>query len=152
MRTASILAVAVATGGILLGTMLGSAAAPDMKDPPAPWWQRDEDQGTALQAQSVQQTHIERASPFGGYRPDLDYAAEAWSSPLPEYELAPLSDSRATPFAFDATGTNFDPVGAEGVADEAEAAANEAAAAAAPGRTNASSEIRKSELAKSGLY
>ena len=150
MRTAGIWTLAIASGGILLGALLGSAADPDMKDPPAPWWQQAEDEGADPSAYAFAETDAGRVSPFGGYRPDLDYDAEVWSLPIPEYEMAPLFDEEPVPFADEASAGEHDAAAAADAADDAEAAVDEAIAATIPG--SETPEVRKSALAKAGLY
>ena len=147
----------VVTGGVLLGAVLGKASEPDMKDPPAPWWQltgRDEAVASGDGYQFVE-AGPQDLNP-GGYRPDLDYEALAWNLPLPDYELAYLVDEPLEAPADGLPVVTYGITAAEDAADEAEAAAGEALAAepseAEPAPGPASGEVRKSELALAGLY
>ena len=154
MRTAGIWALGIASGGLLLGLLLGSAAVPEMKQPPAPWWQQDDDGSPYRPARDrsasiFAQTETGTASSIGGYRPDLDYTAEVWSPRLPDSELAPLSDEYDAYFAYEEAAANRDTRGAEEAADNAEAAVEEAYEA---NHASAAPEVRKSELARTGLY
>jgi len=146
----------IVTGGLLLGTLLGRAADPDMKEPPAPWWQLTGSEDLTIQNQGglvFVEAGPEDTNP-GGFRPDLDYDALAWNLPLPDYDFAHLLDEPADQPA-DWPTVTYGVTAAEEAADQAEAAAGEALAAepvevaeAAP----APGEVRKSELALAGLY
>lgn len=160
MRKAGILAAGIASGGLLLGLLLGSAVAPEMKEPPTPSWQQDDDGNLdrsapdrSIYASIPPETNTARS--FGGSRPELDYSAEAWSPRLPAYELAPLSDEYEAHFAYDDSPAIRDTSGAEEAAENARAAVEEARAADPapdPAPAPAAPEVRKSELARTGLY
>jgi hypothetical protein len=153
MQTAGKWVMGIVTGGVLFGALLGTAARPDMKEPPVPSWQLT---GRAEIAASDRQPFFEAApedlNPYGGYRPDLDYTAEVWALPLPDYDLAALRDE---PLSADWPTVSYGYTSADRAAEEAEDAARDAQSAqqresdtqAEPG-----AEVRKSELALAGLY
>ncbi len=146
-------ALAIVPAGIMLGAVLGAAANPEMKDPPTPWWQLTgrEDFVISEDRQFVE-AWPEDLNVFGGYRPDLDYDAEIWSLPIPEYDLAALADQPFETPAYDLPTVTYGVTGAEEVADEAEEVAEEAQAAEAAGPEPEPAEVRKPELALAGLY
>jgi hypothetical protein len=140
----------VATGGIALGVWLGHAANPEMKDAPAPWWQ------LVGRAEVVASTPAwsfaagpDDLSPASGYRPDLDYDAEAVSAPIPAYDLAALSEQPLAAQVEEMPTVSYGVAAAEEVVDEAEAAAGDALAAQEP---EPKPEVRQAELASAGLY
>lgn len=150
-------ALGVLTGGLLLGALLGAAADPEMKDPPAPWWQATGREENVASAEPVLFDPPEGLNAFGGYRPDLDYEAEVWSSPIPESEWAAFdyepypADEEFGPVPYDLPSVTSDPGAADDVADDAELAVEEAKAAE-QAKAEPESEIRKSPLARAGLY
>jgi hypothetical protein len=150
MLTASKWVLGIVTGGLLLGTLLGKAADPDMKEAPAPWWQLT-GRGDVAASDDYQLVDLRPPSLPGGYRPDLDYNAEAWSLPIPEYDLVilleePLKDDWPAP-AY-ATEPLDDPAAGAGPADDTvDAPADEESADSAP-----ADGVRKSHLAMAGLY
>ena len=151
MRTAGLWSIGIVAGGVALGILLAQAARPEMKDAPPQWWQLT---GTDNAAR-VSDVQFAEAWPEdlyvpSGYRPDLDYDAEIWSLPIPEYEMAPLVDEEPVPFADEASAGEHDATDAADAADDAEAAVDEAIAATTPG--SETPEVRKSALAKAGLY
>ena len=137
----------IVTGGIALGALLGAAANPEMKDAPAPWWRL-----TATPPIFASEHYFVDVGPQdldvpGGYRPDLDYDAEVWELPIPEYELAALAEE---PLADELPTVTYGV--AEQVADEAEAAVEDAVAAEQLEPAPAPAEVRQSELVLAGLY
>jgi hypothetical protein len=142
-------ALTIVPAGIALGALLGDAANPEMKDPPAQWWQlAGADEVAVAEGALLFEAGPDDLSPFGSYRPDLDYDAEVWAEPIPAYEMAALTDEpSALPGSLPTVTYG---VAAEEVADAAEAAAEEAVAAAQP--EPAPTDVRKSELASAGLY
>lgn len=141
----------IVPSGVLLGALLGTAADPDMKAAPAPWWRLTGASEVAVSGEQFAEAWPEDLSVPTGYRPDLDYDAEVRALPIPAHELAPLNEPPAMPE--DALPTvTYGVTAAEDVADQAEAAAEDALAADAPAPEPAPDEPRKSELAAAGLY
>ena len=140
-------AAGVVVGGVVLGAVLGSAADPDMKDAPEPWWQQSGRDGVVTEADPVLFEDRRTAGAPGGFRPDLDYDAEVWSLPLPDYEMAAMADDA---FADELPEEGYD-ANAESVADDAERAVEDAEAAREIDTPPATT-VRKSELAVAGLY
>jgi hypothetical protein len=140
----------IVTGGIVLGTFLGAAANPEMKQAPAPWWQLTgrEDEIVVSNMQFVE-PFPEDLDVFGGYRPNLDYDAVAWALPIPEYELAAYAEELSAPAAEELPRVTYGITEAELAAEQAEAAAEEAEAAEV---AEPAPEAPKSELALAGLY
>jgi hypothetical protein len=137
----------IVTGGIALGTFLGAAANPEMKQAPAPWWQTAGRDEVVVSNMQFVQPFPEDLDVFGSYRPNLDYDAVAWSLPIPDYELAPLTEE---PFvaavAEELPTVTYGITEAEVAAEEAETAAEQAVAA------EAAREPPQSEPALAGLY
>ena len=153
MQTAGKWVMGIVTGGVLFGALLGKAASPDMKEPPVPSWKLS---GREEVAASAQQQFFEAApedlNPYGGYRPDLDYAAEVWALPLPDYDLAALRDE---PLSADWPTVSYGYTSADRAAEESEDAARDARSAhqgEADTQAEPGAEVRKSELALAGLY
>lgn len=140
----------IVPAGVLLGALLGTAADPDMKDPPTPWWRLTGTDRIAVSDQQFAEAWPEDLSVPTGYRPDLDYDAEVWALPVPAYELAILDEPPAMPDEALPTVT-YGVSAAEDTADAAEAAAEDALAAEAP-EPMPPAEPRRSELAAAGLY
>lgn len=156
MQAAGKWVMGIVTGGIALGAVLGAAAKPDMKDPPEPWWRlTGAETVIASSDQQFAEAWPQDLNPFTGYRPDLDYEAEAWALPISEHDLAALDEVGFEPLADDLPTVTYG-VTAEDVADEAEAVAEDALAAQTidrePAPGPAPGEVRKSELATAGLY
>ena len=141
-------AIAIIPCGIALGALLGSAANPDMKDPPAQWWQLAGQQEFAVSDQVWIEAGPEDLNP-GGYRPDLDYDALAWDVPNAEYELAAFGEEPPAARPDDLPTVTYGIAEAVDAGDEAQAVADEAAAAQA---AQPDAEVRKSELVVAGLY
>lgn len=144
-------AAGVVAGGLVLGTLLGAAADPDMKDAPEPWWQQTGRDDVIAEAEPVLFEDPRNFQAPGGFRPDLDYDAEVWALPIPDYEMAALADDPYDPFAEELPEVSFD-TSAEHAADRAEQAVDDAAEAREAGTPPAATEVRKSELAVAGLY
>ena len=143
----------IVASGIALGTVLGAAANPEMKDPPAPWWQlTSRDEFVASNDGQFVEAWPEDLDVFGGYRPDLDYDAEVWELPISEYDLAALAEEPFEVPAYELPTVTYGVTAAEEVAVEAESAAEDAQAAEAAEPETAATEVRKSELALAGLY
>jgi len=140
-------AAGVVVGGIILGALLGSAADPDMKDAPEPWWQQSDRDGAVADVDPVLFEDRRTVAAPGGFRPDLDYDAEVWSLPSPDYELAAMAED---PFADELPEEGYD-ANAESAADDAERAVEDAEAAREIDTPPATT-VRKSELAVAGLY
>jgi hypothetical protein len=156
MHAAGKWALAIVPAGTMLGALLGNAANPEMKDPPAPWWQlTGRDEIVADDAQFAE-AWPEDLDVFGGYRPDLDYDAEVWALPIPEHDLAALAEQPFRVPAYELPRVTYGVTAAHEVADEAEAVAEQAQAAEAaepaPPPAPAPAEVRKPELAIAGLY
>lgn len=147
MLTAGKWVMGIVMGGLLLGTLLGKAADPDMKEAPTPWWQLTGRDDVAA-ADDYQLVETRPPSLPGGYRPDLDYNAEAWSLPYPEYDLALLLDE---PLADDWPAPDFATEEIDDPAAETEPAP-EPPADAEPAPEPAPGDVRKSHLAMAGLY
>jgi hypothetical protein len=146
-------ALAIVPAGVMLGALLGAAANPDMKDPPTPWWQlTGRDDFVASDDRQFVEAGPEDLNVFGGYRPDLDYDAEIWSLPIPEYDLAALSEESFEAPAYELPTVTYGVTGADEVADEAEDVAEEAQAAEVEEPEPTAGEVRKPELALAGLY
>jgi len=146
-------ALAIVPAGVMLGAMLGAAANPDMKDPPTPWWQlTGRDDFVASEDSQFAEAGPEDLNVFGGYRPDLDYAAEIWSLAVPEYDLAALADEPFEAPAYELPTVTYGVSGADEAGDEAEDAATDAQAAEAVEPEPTPAEVRKPELALAGLY
>jgi hypothetical protein len=142
----------VVTGGIALGAWLGSAANPEMKNAPAPWWQLvGRAEVVASSAGWSFEAGPDDLSPASGYRPDFDYDAEAVSAPIPAYELAALNEQPLAAPVEEMPTVSYGVAAAEEVAEEAEAAAVEAQAAEEP-EPELQPEVRQAELASAGLY
>jgi len=149
MLTAAKWTMGIVCGGLVLGALLGDAANPTPEQPAPQWWQ-------LTSRERVEEPEVYGFTEVGsyptmpdGYRPDLDYDAEVWNLPLPDYDFAAFEDYGDEPFpAFAAAEPAPEPV--EQAASEAEAAAGEALAAASVEPTPGDS--RKSELALAGLY
>lgn len=137
----------IVVGGITLGALLGAAADPRVKDPPKQWWQlTGRDTIAAVGDQLWFESGPDDLSPFGAFRPDLDYDAEIWALPIPAAEMATYSP----PYdPFEEAGGEPEPTVAA-AADEAEMASEEAVEAAAA--DVAAAEVRKPELAADGIY
>lgn len=145
-------AAGILVGGIVLGALLGSAADPDMKDAPEPWWQQSGRDDAVAEADPVLFEDRRTVDAPGGFRPDLDYDAEVWSVMPSDYELAAMAEDPFAdePFA-EEPSDGGDEANAESAADDAERAVEDAEAAReidAPPATT----VRKSELAVAGLY
>jgi hypothetical protein len=140
----------IVTGGIVLGTFLGAAANPEMKQAPAPWWQitgRDE---IVVSNMQFVEPFPEDLDVFGGYRPNFDYDAVVWALPIPDYELAALAgETFVAPPAEELPTVIYGVTEAELAAEEAETAAEDAQAAEV---AEPAPEAPKSELALAGLY
>jgi len=146
-------AFAIVPAGVMLGAMLGAAANPDMKDPPTPWWQlTGRDDFVASEDSQFVEAGQEDLNVFGGYRPDLDYAAEIWSLPIPDYDLAALADEPFEVPAYELPTVTYGVTGADEPADETGEAAEAAQAAEAVEPEPAPAEVRKPELELAGLY
>ena len=147
----------IVTGGIALGAVLGTAADPDMKDPPAQWWQlTGQDEFATPSGQVFVEAWPEDLNP-GGYRPDLDYEAVGWTVPAYDYDLAALAEVPLAAPIEELPTVSYGMTEAVDAAVEAEAAAEEAEAAQAPEPAAESEaapapEARKSELVVAGLY
>jgi hypothetical protein len=150
MLTTSKWALTILPAGLALGALLGAAVNPVMKAPPTPWWQLGGRDEAAVSHEQFAEAWPQDLSPFGGYRPDLDYNAEAWALPIPAHELAPLADE-PFPLPEDMPTVSYGVTEAEGMADSAEAAAEDALAAQASD-TEPATEVRKAELALAGIY
>lgn len=140
-------AAGVVVGGIILGALLGSAADPDMKDAPEPWWQQSSRDGAVADVDPVLFEDRRTMDAPGGFRPDLDYDAEVWSVMSPDYELAAMAEE---PFADEPLEGGYD-ANAESAADDAERAVEDAEAAREIDSPPATT-VRKSELSVAGLY
>ena len=140
----------IVTGGIALGTALGAAVDPEMKQAPAPWWQMTgRDDEVVVSSMQFVQAGPEDLDVFGGYRPNLDYEA-VWTLPIPDYEMAALAEEPLmAPAAEELPTVTYGVTEAELAADQAETAAEEAQAAQA---TAPAPETPKSDLALAGLY
>lgn len=139
----------IVTGGIALGTVLGAAADPEMKQAPAPWWQMTGRGGEiAVSDYQFVEAGPEDLNVFGGYRPNLDYDAVVWALPIPDYELAALAEDSPVLPAEQLPTVTYGVTEAELAAERAETAAEEAVAAEA----EPAPEAPKSELALAGLY
>lgn len=149
MRTLGIWALGVLAGGVALGALLGAAAEPDMKDPPEPWWQLTGREDVAEVGYVPPQPAPQGFRTSGGYRPDLDYDAEVWALPIPDYDATAWVGDPLEPFEDDLPESHF---GVESAADEAEDAVSEALAAREEEEAPPAPAVRKSPLAKSGLY
>jgi len=155
MRTIAKLGLVILAGGLLLGMWLGNATQPDMKEPTAGATWRP---GASSAVAEPSPVFAEPAPPYlaGGHRPDLDYEAEAWELPISAEEWGPLygSDTSAYLEDYPDIGPPLD-FEAELQAESAARAAADAAADAAEAanaRRAPSSDVRKSDLARSGLY
>jgi len=149
-------ALAIVPLGIAIGALFSDR--PEPKEPPAQWWQltgRDDVAIVPGDRVFVEAGPVDLSVP-AGYRPDLDYDAEVWALPIPDYEFAaapadaPVDDWPAVTYGIEV---------AENAADHADAAAHEAldaAAAAEPASERVPGavppEARKPELAMAGLY
>ena len=124
-------------GGTALGSLLAMYANPVMKPAPeAPWSLTGQPQFAVSDGYHYPEAGPEDLSPYGGYRPDLDYDAEVtsyWSDDDYEgYSYAYYNEAPAMPEpepAFVQLAAAA-PVEAVDAAVEAEAAAEEAAEAA----------------------
>jgi hypothetical protein len=155
MLTASKWALTILPAGLALGALLGAAVNPVMKDAPTPWWQLSGRDEVAVSHEQFAEAWPQDLSPFGGYRPDLDYDAEAWALPIPAYELAPLADEPLAPppLPDEMPTVSYGVTEADSMADSAEAAEEDAFAAQASDPEPApEAEARKSELALAGIY
>ena len=147
-------ATGVVAGGLILGALLGAAADPDMKGAPEPWWQQTGREEAIAEAEPVLFEDPRNFHARGGFRPDLDYDAEVWALPIPDYETAALADESYDPydpFADELPEAPYD-TNAERAADRAEQAADDAVEAREAENPPAATEVRKSELAVAGLY
>ena len=151
MLTVGKWALAIVLGGIVLGALLGSAANPEMKDAPAPWWRLTGTEQIFASNHYFVEAGPEDLNVSGGYRPDLDYDAEVWALPIAAYDLAPLAEESLASEPGALPTVSYGVAAAEQVADEAEAAAGDALAAAEPAPAPEPFAVRKAELA-SGLY
>jgi hypothetical protein len=141
--------IGILTGGIALGTFLGAAANPVMKQAPAPWWQMSGADEIVVSNMQFVEAGPEDLDVFGGYRPNLDYGAVVWALPIPDYELAPLAEEPLTLPAERLPAVTYGITEAELAAEEAETVAEEAQEAE-DART--APEAPKSEPALAGLY
>ncbi len=144
-------ATGVVAGGLILGALLGAAADPDMKDAPEPWWQQTGREEAIAEAEPVLFEDPRNFHARGGFRPDLDYDAEVWALPIPDYEMAALADESYDPFADELPEAPYDS-NADRAAERAEQAADDAVEAREAENPPAATEVRKSELAVAGLY
>lgn len=152
LLTAGKWTLVIVPAGIALGALLGGR--PEMKEPPTPWWQLTGREQVVSHEPAYVETGPAELNVFDGYRPDLDYAAEVWALPIPDYDLAALLEDppRAPADDWPAVSYGADEA-AESTADAAEAVAEEALAAEAPAELQPPpGEVRKSELALAGLY
>lgn len=133
--------------GIALGALLGAAVDPHMKEAPAPFWRLGgENVFTASSGPIAFAAGPDDLSPAGGYRPDLDYDAEARGSLIPASELMALIDE---PLPEGLPTVTYGVSAAEDVANDAEAVAAEAPE---PEPAPEPADPRKSELVSAGLY
>ena len=65
-------AIAIIPCGIALGALLGSAANPDMKDPPAQWWQLAGQQEFAVSDQVWIEAVADEAAAAQAAQPDAE--------------------------------------------------------------------------------
>src|SRR6188768_3290107 len=92
MLTAGKWIASVLASGLALGALIGAAADPKIKDPPKQWWQLTGNDTSISPSNQVFADY----GPYdldvhSGYRPDLDYDAEVWSLPIPEFDDAVFS-------------------------------------------------------------
>src|SRR5688500_14077325 len=122
-------------GGTALGALLAMYANPVMKPAPeAPWSLTGQPEFAVSDAYRFHEAGPEDLSPYGGYRPDLDYDEEVtsyWSDVYEGYTYVYYEQAPALPEpeAGFATVADAAPVEALDAAVEAQAAAEEAAEA-----------------------
>ncbi len=159
MRTIAKWGLVIVAGGLVLGMWLGTATSPVMKDIAGETSSWRPGNGSKRAAQPP--AFAEPAPPYlaGGYRPNLDYDAEVWGLPISADELGPLYAAPDTAFVGDYPDPGSPPnsgalIEADDAARAAEDAAQDAAEAAAkaPSSQPGPREVRKSDLARSGLY
>lgn len=114
--------LAIVAGGVLLGSLLGRAADPRMKPPPAPAWRAADAAYAPPVAAAVPPEEI--LIPFGGFAPEPD-AVIAADWPEPAYSEPDETDPAAGP------ASAADLASAEQAAAAAERAALDAERAAA---------------------
>jgi hypothetical protein len=124
MVTAAKWALGIVPAGILLGALLGAAANPHMKDPPAPWWRLTGAETFTASSEPALDEWPQDFAAARSYRPDFDYDIEVWDLAIPADEVwVPADEPHTLPPERLAAGE---------VADEAEATAGDALAAATP--------------------
>ena len=159
MRTIAKWGLVIVATGLVLGTWLGTATSPVMKDIAGATssWRPGDGSKPAAQPPAF----AEPAPPYlgKGYRPELDYDAEVWGLPISADELGPLYAAPDTAFVGDYPDLGPPPssgmlIDADDAARAVEGAAQDAAQAAAEASTSdpGPREVRKSDLARSGLY
>ena len=143
----------IVTGGIALGAMLGAAADPEMKQAPAPWWQMTgHEDAIVVSNMQFAEPFPEDLDVFGGYRPNLDYDAVVWASPIPDYEMAALAEEPSLQVTDELPRVTYGITEAELAAEQAQTAAQEAVAAEAAEPAPQEPEAPESELVLAGLY
>jgi hypothetical protein len=140
--------MAIIPGGLLIGALIGDAVDPRIKDPPQQWWQMvGADTSTNPNNQVFAEVGPYDLDVHSGYRPDLDYEAEVWSLPLPEYVYYVPTGYAAEPAVAEAGPPAAE---AETAADEAAMVAEEAVEVA--DAQPAIVDMRQAELAENGIY
>jgi len=141
----------VLAGGLALGAVIGSAANPTIKAPAPQWWElTGNDTSIAPSNQVYAEVGPYDLDVHSGYRPDLDYSAEVWSLPVPEFDDAtwtyePASDQPQVTYGV------TEQTAAEDAGAKAEAAAQDVESAQAEAET-APADTRQAELALNGIY